>query len=135
MLRAPAEMISPPLQECVHLGVMLELLERFEGTEARVDVVEPGDEADIGAVVIEVIDEAAAVGARIQRPAEAVLHQAGLHAALRQLPQLFHAECVHLRIAGGVELVALDEHLGEAAAAAFGDDGELRVHLGAGQCS
>ena len=121
------------LQERMHLGVMLELLERFERAEARIDVVEPGDEADVSAVVVEVIDEAAAIGARVERPAQAVLHQAGLHAARRQLPQLFHAERIDLRVAGGVELVALDELLGEAAAAAFGDDGEPGVHFRAGR--
>ena len=121
------------LQEGVHLGVMLELLEGFEGTETRIAVVEPGDEADVGAVVVEVIEEAAAVGARVERPADAVLHEAGLHAARRQLPQLLHAERIDLRIAVGVELVALDEHLGQAAPAAFGDHGEPRVHFGAGR--
>src|SRR5688500_11288245 len=117
----------------MHRRMMLELLESFERAEAWIAVVEPRDETYVCAVVVEVIDEAAAVGAGIERPSHAVLNQAGLHPAGWQRPQFFHTQRIDLRIAGGVELVALDEQLGEAAAAALGDDRELRMHLGTGR--
>ncbi len=56
--------------------VVLELLEGLEGLEARVLVVEPGDVADVHAVAVEVIEEAAAVGLRVDRPADRVLDEA-----------------------------------------------------------
>ncbi len=112
---------------------MLELLEGLERKEARIAIVETGDEAHVGAIVVQVIDETAAVGLGIERPADAVLHEARLHAAGRQLPQLLHAERVDLRICLLIEPVTLDEHLGEAAPATFGDDREARAHLGAGR--
>ena len=71
------------LEQRPDLRVVLELLERLEGLEARVLVVEPGDVADVHAVAVEVIQEAAAVGARVDRPADRVLDQAGLGAARR----------------------------------------------------
>src|SRR6185437_5574015 len=84
------------LQERLHARVVLELLERLERREARVLVVEADDETDIRAVVVEVVNEAATVRARIQRPTQRVLDQPGLDAACRQLPQLFQAEPVAL---------------------------------------
>ena len=130
MARAPAERISPPSRNGVHRGVMLELLEGLEREEARIAVVEPGDEADVGAVVVEVIDEAAAVGARVQRPAHGVLHQPGLarvRAAAATAPSCRAHTPADRSLR--VELVTLDEHLGEAAAAALGDHREARAHL------
>ena len=62
---------------------MLELLEGFERCEARITIVETGDEAHVGAVIVQVINEAAAVGPGIERPADGVLHQPGLHTAGR----------------------------------------------------
>ena len=80
--------------------VVLELLERLEGLEARVLVVETGDVADVHAIAVEVIQEAAAVGARVDGPADRVLDQAGLGAARRELPQFLDAEAVGSAAAG-----------------------------------
>ena len=63
----------PALEQRLDLRVMLELLECLEGRQPRILVIEPDDEADVDAVLVEVIDEAAAIGARIERPAERVL--------------------------------------------------------------
>jgi hypothetical protein len=110
--------------------VVLELLEGLEGLQPRVAVVEPDDIADVHPVLVQVVEETAAVGARVERPTDGVLDQARLHAARRQLPQLLEAEAVGLRVAVGVERVLLDELLADAAAAALGEHGDARAHLG-----
>src|SRR5579884_2163588 len=63
------------LEEGLHGRMMFELLERLERGESRVLVIESDDESDIGPVAVEMIDEAAAVGAGIERPAERVLDE------------------------------------------------------------
>ncbi len=120
------------LEEGLHRGMVLELLEGLERHEARVLVVQADHEPDIGAVVIEVIDEAAAVRPRVERPAEAVLDESRLHASLGQLPQLLHPEAVGLWRGSRIEREAADELLGEAASRSLGDDRRPRPHFGAG---
>src|SRR5258708_4056577 len=66
------------------------------------------------------IEERAAAGAVIERPAEAVLHQAGPVPLGRNLPKLLEADAEFLRLALRIEAEALDQRLGEAAARAFG---------------
>src|SRR4029077_20011060 len=87
------------LEQRLHARVMLELLEGLEGREARILVIEADDETDIHPIGIEVIDEAAAIGAVVEWPAQGVLDQPGLDAPCRQLPQLFHPERIGLRAA------------------------------------
>src|SRR5574337_306872 len=77
------------------------------------------------------IDETAAVGARVGRPAEAVHDLARRRAPGRNLPQFLDADRIALRIAVRVELEALDQHLGQAAAGAFGQHGDLRLDVDA----
>ena len=55
----------------------LEALEFLERRQIRIVVVEVHDEADRHQVVVEVIEERAAAGAIVERPAERVLHQPG----------------------------------------------------------
>ena len=50
----------------------------------------------LGAVLVEVVHEAAAVGRRVHRPADRVLDPAGFHAARWQLPQFLEPEPVGL---------------------------------------
>src|SRR5690242_12468328 len=111
---------------------MLELLERLERLESRIDVIETDDIADIDAIVVEVIDEAAAIRARIGRPAQRVLYESRLTAALRQLPELFHAQHVSLRTGVRIELEAPDELLGDAATRPFRDHRRASANFGAG---
>src|SRR3569833_1939792 len=65
-------------QERLHARVVFELLDSLERREARILVVEADDESDLRPVIVEVIDEAATVRARVQRPAERVLDEFGL---------------------------------------------------------
>src|SRR5262245_61546270 len=111
--------------------VVLELLESLERLEARVLVVEPGDVADVHAVAVEVIEEAAAVGARVDGPSHRVLDEAGLGASRRELPELLDAEAVSLRLPPVGEAEVRHDLLGDAAAAAFGEHGRPRADVGA----
>ncbi len=99
----------------------LEALELLERRQIRVGVVEVDDEADRHQIVAEVIEERAAAGAVVERPAEGMLHQAGPVLLRIDLPQLLEADAVFLRLAALAETEAGDELLGERAARAFAD--------------
>ena len=85
----------------------LEALELLERREVGILVVEMHDEADRHEVVVEVIEERAAAGAVVERPAERVLHQARLVLLRRDLPELLEADAEFLRLAAVVEPEAL----------------------------
>ena len=55
------------------------------------------------------IEERAAAGAAVERPAEGVLHQARLVLLRRDLPQLFQADAEFLRLAVLAEREALQQ--------------------------
>src|SRR6185437_8551786 len=97
-----------PFEQRFHRRMMLELLKGLEWRQARILVVEPDDESDIQAILVEMVDEAAAVGGRVERPAEGVLDQAGLDPAGRYLPQLLHPQPEALWAAVCIEAVPLD---------------------------
>src|SRR4030095_9416951 len=78
------------------------------------------------------IEHAAAVRCRIERPAERVLHQAGLHPSFGKLPELLEPECIGLRIAGRIELEPAHQLLGETAATSLGKYGNIGPNFGAG---
>ena len=100
------------------------LLKGFVRVELWIRVFEANDQADRHAVVRETINPAAAIHVSGDRPTERVGHVAWLDAAGLNVPQLFDANAVDLRI-DVVELVFLDQLLGERAARAFGEDGDF----------
>src|SRR5580700_5222828 len=118
------------LEQRLDAAVMLELLERLERRQTRVLVIQADDEAHVDAIVVEMVDEAAAIGARVERPAEAVLNESGLRASGRQLPQLLHAEPVRLWARARIQCEAADQLLREAAAGALGDHRRARANIG-----
>ncbi len=122
---------GPTLKKRLDRRMVLPLLESFIGLVVRVAVVEARDVAERDAVLGEVVQEAAAVSARIGRPAEAVHDLAGRDAAFRHLPQLLDADRIALRVALGVERVLLDQPFGEMPARAFGEHGELGADVDA----
>ena len=69
------------LEQRSHTRMLLELLEGLEGLQARIVVIEADDEADIHAILIEMIEKAAAIGMALEWPAHTVPNQAGLHAS------------------------------------------------------
>src|ERR1700732_2228683 len=75
------------------------------------------------------IEKAAAVNTAVERPARAVLNEPGLHSSWRQLPQLLESQSVGLRRFTGIELVAGNQLLGRAAAAALAEHRDLRVNF------
>ena len=101
--------------------MQLGALKFLERVEIGIGVVEMHDEADRHQVLAEMIEERAAAGAVMQRPAHGVLHEARAMLLLRHLPQLFQPDAVFLRSALGIEAEAPDELLGERAARAFGE--------------
>ena len=111
--------------------VVLELLECLEGLEARIFVVETGDVTDVHAVAIEVIEKAAAVGPRVQRPANGVLYESRLGASCRELPELLDAETVGLRLSPVGQAEPSHEVFRHATAAPLREDRGVRADVGA----
>src|SRR6202142_2673626 len=68
------------LQQALDIRMIFPLLERLEGLEARILVIQSDDEADIHAVLVQMIKKAASVNAAVERPARAVLDEPRLHA-------------------------------------------------------
>ncbi len=85
-------------------GMRLEALEFLVGREVGVLVVEVHDEADRHQVVAVVVEERAAAGAVVERPAERVLDEARLVLLGLDLPQLLEADAELLRLAALVEI-------------------------------
>ncbi len=79
--------------------MLLELLQHALRIEARVGIVEAGDEAERDDVVLAAVNPGAAVFLRGQRPAHGVDHFAGRDAAGGNFPELFDALAVGLRVA------------------------------------
>ena len=107
----------------------LEALELAVRRQMRVGVIEVHDEADRHQVVAIVIEERAAAGTVVERPAERVLHQpwavlAGLH-----LPDLLEAQAVLLRLAALRQAEPRRQLLGQRAPRTLGDDGVLAAQL------
>ena len=120
------------VEQRLQARMILELLERLERLEARVRVIEADDEADVEPVLVELVEEAAAVSLAVHREADGVLDQARFDATLGQLPQFLEAEAIRLRRFARVETKASDQLLGNAAAATFGEDRRLRANLRTG---
>ncbi len=116
-------------EQLADLGVRLPALEFLEGAEPGVRIVEPDHESQHQLVVLGVIEERAAVGVRVQRPAGGVQHMAGPVLGRVDLPQFLQADAVALRVAAGVELEALDQLLAQVATRALGEDRVLGVQL------
>ena len=104
-----------------HDGMGLEALEFLERREIRVVVIEVQDESDRDEIVAVVIEERAAAGAVVERPAEGVLNEAGRVLVRRDLPQLLQADAEFRRLAVAIEPVMRDQSLAEMAARALGE--------------
>ena len=66
----------------------LEALKFLERRQIGIAVIEVDDKADRNQIVVVMIEERAAAGAIVERPAERVLHQALAVLFRRDLPQL-----------------------------------------------
>ena len=99
----------------------LEALEFVERRQIRIVVIEMHDETDRHLVVVVVIEERAAAGRIVQRPAERMLDQALLVLGGIDLPDFLQPDAEFRRLALGVEREFRDQLLGQAAARAFGE--------------
>src|SRR5262245_55804031 len=97
----------------------LEALELLVRREIGVGVAEADHEPDGDLVVLLVVEERAAVGARVERPAGGVHDEAGLVVLRLYVPELFQADAVHLRVGALAQLVARLELAAKLAAAAL----------------
>src|SRR5204862_6219180 len=76
------------LERGANFRMGLEALEFLERRQIRIGVVEMNHEADRNQIVVEVIEERAAAGGIIERPAERVLDEPQLVLVRRDLPKL-----------------------------------------------
>ncbi|KAG1252012.1 hypothetical protein G6F68_011992 [Rhizopus microsporus] len=102
--------------------VGLEALEFLERAQPRVLVVQADHVADGNLAAVSVVQERAAIGVVVQRPAGGVHHQARLMLGRVDLPQLLDADAVGLRVLAFVQLVTGDQLAAEVAARAFSED-------------
>ena len=86
------------LEMLAHLGMRLEALHLVERRQPGIAIIQADDEAVGDQVVAEMIQERAAVGAGVERPADRVLDQPGLVVGGGDLPQFLDADRVGLRI-------------------------------------
>ena len=107
----------------------LEALELLERRQIRIFVIEMQHEADRHQIVVEVIEERAAAGFHVERPAEGMLHQPLAMLGRIDLPQLFQAEAEFLRLAAFGQAELGDQLLAEIAARAFGEQRVFGVQL------
>src|SRR6476469_22284 len=98
----------------------LKLLERVE---IGIGVVEMHDEANRHQPLTEMIEERAAPGLVVERPAHGVLDETGPVLVGRHLPQLLEPDAEFLRRRFCIETELLDQLLAERAARALGDQG------------
>ncbi len=79
--------------------MLLEALELVERADIGVRVIQMHDEADDDLLILHVIDERAAAGGIVERPAESVLHQAGMMFFRRDFPEFLQPDAEFLRLA------------------------------------
>ena len=80
-------------------GCVLKRWNSSNGDRYGIRVIQMHDEADRHQVVVEMIEERAAAGAVVERPAEGVLHEARLVLLRLDLPELLQADAEFLRLA------------------------------------
>src|SRR5690554_6779261 len=123
-LRPPRSTLFP--YTTLFRSMVLPILHFFKRADVRVAVRQVGNQAHVDLAVFQVIQEGTASRAGFaQRPAGRVNHQARLVFGRIDVPQLFDADAVVLRILAFVQLVILDQLLAEVTAAAFGEQGVL----------
>src|SRR5438876_439477 len=109
------------LEDRANRRMGLETLELLERAEEGVAIIEPDDEADGDLIVLEMIEKRAAIGRFVQRPSDRVGDETWPMLRRLDLPQLLDADAEGLWIDPGAQVKALEQHLRQRAAAAFGE--------------
>ena len=120
------------LEDLADLRVGLETLEFLVGRQVRVAVVQPDHEAYCHLVVLEVIQEGAAIDVGGHGPADGVHGQSGLVHFGAHFPQFLDADAVGLRVGTVAQIEFGKQALGQRAAAAFREHRLAGVQLDAG---
>ena len=107
----------------------LEALEFVERRQVRVLVIQMHHEADRHEAVLQMIQKRAAAGGIIQRPAERMLHETGLVQRGVDLPKLFEAEPIFLRLASLRQSKARNGLLAQRSARALSQKREFTPQL------
>src|SRR4051795_12923974 len=97
----------------------LETLELVERRQIRIVVVEMHHKADGNEIVVVMIEERAATGLQVERPAERMLDHALLVLGGIDLPDFLEPDAEFRRLALGIQRELRDELFGQAAARAF----------------
>ena len=95
----------------------------------RVLVTKVDNEADVNLIVLKVVDERPAARIAVQRPAHRVGDGALAVLGGVDLPNLFHAKAVFLRLFALIQTVFRNDLLAQAAAHAFGEEDIFAVQL------
>ena len=82
----------------LYVRVRLELLKSFVRIELRIVVFERDDHAERNAVLLQTVDPAAPVHARIERPTERMADKTGFDPSRRRFPQFLDSNSVSLRV-------------------------------------
>ena len=115
----------PPSSSAAHVRVGLEALQIRVRIAGRVLGIEPGDEADVPERVGEPVDESAAERVGRKRPVHGVDDVALLRLPGGHFPELLHARGVDLRVLALGERERPLELLGDGAARALAEHGDL----------
>ncbi len=121
----------PALQDLLNLRMELQALQLVVRVERRVLVVETDHQSDVDDAVLHAVDEGAAERVHVQRKAQRVDHAPGGVAVVRKLPELLHADRVHLRVLARVQVEHLRELFRQRPARPLGQDGHLRADVDA----
>ena len=97
--------------------------------EQRILVIESGDIPDVQDAVLHAVNPTAAIRARVRRKTECVSNTSRWIAIIRQLPQFFYADAVHLRLTAIVEIQTLDELLRQRTPRSLSEHRHLRMQI------
>src|SRR4029453_9396090 len=111
----------------------LEALKLIKRRQVGIFVVEMNDEADGHEAIVEMIEERAATGFRVERPALTVDDKSFLMLFRRNLPELLETDSVFLRIDAVAQVEFLHQLLRKRSAAAFRKQRVFGMQLHAGR--
>ncbi len=112
--------------------MLLERLQHMLRIEARVAIIESGNEAERNNIVFRAVNPRAAIFFRGQRITHRVDDFARLNAARRDFPQFLDSDSVSLRVAVFHQVEFFDELLRERSAGALGEHDDFRLDVVAG---